>query len=58
MLTFEKEPEYFRVDVEDRATVEVVKVGPNIHRVKFVGITRGHPAIEADFLVTMYPLNM
>jgi hypothetical protein len=57
-LTFEKEPEYFRVDAEALATVEVVKVGPNMHRVKFVGVGRGRPAIEADFLVTMSPLNM
>jgi hypothetical protein len=57
-LTFEKEPEYFRVDVEAPATVEVVRVGRNIHRVKFVGVQRGRPAIEADFLVTMSPLNM
>jgi hypothetical protein len=57
-LLFQKEPKYLRIEPEGAVTAEIVKVGPNMHRVTCVGFDPGASAIECDFMVIMSPHNM
>jgi hypothetical protein len=53
-LTFEKEPARIKVETQEGAMGNLVRISSNEHRVRFIGAGYGDPIIECNFTVEAF----